>query len=41
MENKSILLEKYTLFEAYFILSSFYGFFKINNQPITKEQTHK
>mgnify|MGYP006877689449 FL=1 len=41
MENKSILLEKYTLFEAYFILSSFYGFFKINNQFITKEQTHK
>ncbi len=41
MENKSILLEKYTLFEAYFILSSFYGFFKINNQFINKEQTHK
>lgn len=32
MENKSILLEKYTLFEAYFILSSFHGFLKINNQ---------
>lgn len=41
MENKSILLEKYILFEAYFILSSFYRFFRINNQFITKEQTHK
>lgn len=41
MENKGIFLEKCTLFESYFILSSFYGFFKINNQFITKEQTHK
>ena len=41
MENKCIFLEKYTLFESYFILSSFYGFFKINNQFIIKEQTHK
>ena len=41
MENKSILLEKYILSESYFILSSFYGFFKINNQFIIKEQTHK
>ena len=24
--------EKYILFEAYFILSSFYGFFRMNNQ---------
>lgn len=41
MENKGIFLEKYTLLEAYFILSNFYGFFKMNNQFITKEQTHK
>ena len=41
MVNKSIFLEKYTLFEAYFILSSFYTFFKMNNQFITKEQNHK
>lgn len=41
MESKSIILEEYILFEAYFILSSFYGFLKINNQFISKEQTHK
>ena len=41
MENKSIFLEKYTLLEAYFILSNFYGFFRMNNQFISKEQTHK
>ena len=41
MENENIFLEKYKLLEAYFILSSFYGFFKINNQFINKEQTHK
>ena len=32
MENKSIFLEKYILLEAYFILSNFYGFFRMNNQ---------
>jgi len=41
MENKIIFLKKYILLEIYFILSSFYGFFKINNQFINKEQTYK
>jgi len=32
MENKSILLEKYILFEAYLILLNIYAFFKMNNK---------
>ena len=32
MENENIFLEKYKLLEAYFILFSFYGIFRMNNK---------